>query len=126
MVPIGYSPIASPARPDRDRTPGDTVDVKDPVVVRIAGRLGVHPAAVCVQWAVQRGQVPIPFSATRRNDVANLRAAVAVAAPLTPRHMADLAAADRNCRLIKGQVFLWKAGQSWEDLWDVDDGVPPA
>ena len=32
---------------------------------------------------------------------------------------------DRECRLIKGQVFLWKAGQTWEDLWD-PNGVIPA
>jgi alcohol dehydrogenase (NADP+) len=103
------------------------VDVEDPVVVRIAGRLGVHPAAVCVQWAVQRGQVPIPFSVTRRNYLANLRAAVAaVTDPLSAQDMADLAAIDKNCRLIKGQVFLWKGDQSWEDLWDVNGVVTPA
>jgi hypothetical protein len=32
--------------------------------------------------------------------------------------MAAIRTADRNCRLIKGQVFLWKANQSWRDLWD--------
>ena len=127
MVPIGYSPIGSPGRPERDRTADDTVDVEDPVVVRIAARLGVHPAAVCVQWAVQRGQVPIPFSATRRNYGSNLRAAAAaVTNPLTAQDMADLAAIDKNCRLIKGQVFLWKADQTWEDLWDVNGVITPA
>jgi alcohol dehydrogenase (NADP+) len=127
IVPIGYSPIGSPGRPERDRTPDDTVDVEDPVVRRIAQRRGVHPASVCVQWAVQRGQVPIPFSVTRRNYLANLKAAVAaVADPLTPQDMADLAGIDKNCRLIKGQVFLWKADQTWEDLWDVNGVITPA
>lgn len=124
IVPIGYSPIGSPARPERDRTPADTVDVEDPVVVRIAKRLGVHPAVVCVKWAVQRGQVPIPFSVTRRNYLANLRATTTQ--PLTPQDMTDIAGIDRNCRLIKGQVFLWKDGQTWEDLWDVNGVVTPA
>jgi len=82
---------------------------------------------VCVQWAVQRGQVPIPFSVTRRNYLANLKAAVAaVDDPLTAQDMADLAGIDKNCRLIKGQVFLWKADQSWEDLWDVNGAITPA
>ena len=36
IVPIGYSPIGSPRRPDRDRTESDTVDIEDPVIVRIA------------------------------------------------------------------------------------------
>ena len=65
LIPIGFSPIGSPARPDRDRTPSDTVDVEDPVIIQIAERLGVHPAVVCVKWAAQRGQIPIPFSVNR-------------------------------------------------------------
>ncbi len=32
---------------------------------------------------------------------------------------------DRNCRLIKGQVFLWKDGQTWEDLWDLNGEITP-
>ncbi len=59
IEPIGYSPIGSLGRPARDRTPDDTIDVEDPVLARIASRLGVHPAAVCLKWAVQRGQTPI-------------------------------------------------------------------
>ena len=39
---------------------------------------------------------------------------------LNAEQMSEIAGIDRNCRLIKGQVFLWKPGQSWEDLWDVD------
>ncbi len=31
--------------------------------------------------------------------------------------MTTIAGIDRNCRLIKGQVFLWKDGQDWTDLW---------
>jgi len=25
--------------------------------------------------------------------------------------------------LIKGQVFLWKEGQTWEDLWDISGEI---
>jgi alcohol dehydrogenase (NADP+) len=120
IEPIGYSPIGSPARPERDRTPDDSVDIEDPVIVRIAARLGVHPAVVCVKWAVQRGQTPIPFSTKRRNYLANLQGVVSE--PLTAAEMQAIAGIDRNCRLIKGQVFLWKEGQDWRDLWD-EDGV---
>lgn len=122
IVPIGYSPLGSPGRPERDRTTEDTVDIEDPVLVDIARRQGVHPASICIQWAIQRGQVPIPFSASRKNLLANLLAAVAT--PLPAADMTALAGIDRNCRLIKGQVFLWKEGQSWEDLWDVDGVIP--
>lgn len=123
IVPIGFCPIGSPTRPDRDRTENDTVDIEDPVIVRIAQRLGVHPATVCVKWAVQRGQVPIPFSVRRNEYLSNLQAAVSP--PLTAEEMQAVAGIDRNCRLIKGQVFLWKDGQGWEDLWDVTGEITP-
>lgn len=116
IVPIGYSPIGSPSRPERDRTEADTVDIEDPVIVRIAERLGVHPAVVCVKWAVQRGQVSIPFSVRRSQYLSTLQALVSE--PLTEAEMQAIAGIDRNCRLIKGQVFLWEGAQGWEDLWD--------
>jgi len=121
IEPVGYSPIGSPARPERDRTPDDTVDIEDPVIVRIAERLGVHPAVVCVKWAVQRGQTPIPLSTKPRNYTANLQATVSE--PLTAEEMQAIAGIDKNCRLIKGQVFLWKQDQSWEDLWDLNGEI---
>jgi alcohol dehydrogenase (NADP+) len=118
IVPIGFSPIGSPTRPDRDKTTEDTVDIEDPVIVKIAHRLGVHPAVVCVKWAVQRGQVPIPFSIYRDQYLGNLKAVVSD--PLTDEEMQAMAGIDKNCRLIKGQVFLWEGAKSWEDLWDLD------
>jgi alcohol dehydrogenase (NADP+) len=93
------------------------------VIVKIANRLGVHPAVVCIKWAIQRGQVPIPFSANRNHYLSNLEAAVS--GSLTPDDMRAISTIDRNCRLIKGQVFLWKDGQSWEDLWDVKGEITP-
>ncbi len=123
IVPIGYCPIGSPNRPERDRTASDTVDIEDPVLVRIAERRGVHPAIICLQWAICRGQVPIPFSVRRGQYLANLKAAVAE--PLTDDEMRQIAAIDRGNRLIKGQVFLWKDGQSWEDLWDPSGEITP-
>ena len=123
IVPIAFSPIGSPCRPQRDRTPDDTVDIEDPVIVSIAKRLNVHPAVVCVKWAIQRGQAPIPLSVKRGKYLSNLKAAVS--APLTREDMEKIAAIDKNCRLVKGQVFLWKAGQSWEALWDLDGKITP-
>ena len=51
MKPVGYCPIGSPGRPERDRTPEDTAPTEDPVIVRIAERHGIHPAVVCIKWA---------------------------------------------------------------------------
>jgi diketogulonate reductase-like aldo/keto reductase len=123
IVPIGYCPIGSPRRPERDRTPEDTCDIEDPVIVRIAQRLGVHPAVVCVKWAVQHGHIPIPLSTTRRNYLANLQATVGE--PLTDEEMQAIAGIDKNNRLVKGHVFLWKDGQIWEALWDPDGRITP-
>ena len=121
MQPIGFCPIGSPGRPERDRTPEDTAPTEDPAIVNIARLHGIHPAAVCIKWAVQRGQTPIPFSVHHYR--ANLEGVVSD--PLTGGEMRAIAAIDRNCRLIKGQVFLWKEGQSWEDLWDPNGEITP-
>jgi alcohol dehydrogenase (NADP+) len=123
IQPIGYCPVGSPGRPERDRAPQDTAPTKDPVIVKIAQRHGVHPAVICIKWAVQRSQTPIPFSTSPRNYLANLVGAAED--PLTNEEMREIAGIDRNCRLIKGQVFLWKDGQNWDDLWDVNGEITP-
>ncbi len=119
IIPIGYSPIGSPGRPERDRTPEDAVDTEQPVVRKIAERLGVHPAIVCIKWAIQRGQIPIPFSVN--NYMSNLEAAVTEM--LTEEEMEAMKVAECNSRLIKGQVFLWEGSEGWEDLWDLDGNI---
>jgi diketogulonate reductase-like aldo/keto reductase len=124
IQPVGYSPLGSPDRPERDRTPSDTSPIEDPAIRDIAQRLGVHPAVVCIKWAIQRGQVPIPFSTKPANILANLLAVVSE--PLSNEDMRTIEKLDRNCRLIKGQVFLWKDNQPWEDLWDIDGVITPA
>ena len=123
IVPIGFSPIGSPARPERDRSPSDSVETDDLVIIEIAQRHGIHPGTLCVKWAAQRGQTPIPFSITPKNYFANL--ASTVSAPLSAEEMRQIAAIDRDCRLIKGDVFLWKDGQTWQDLWDVNGEITP-
>jgi alcohol dehydrogenase (NADP+) len=116
IVPVGYCPLGSPSRPERDRTPEDSVDLEDPVILAIAERTRLSPASVCIKWAVQRGQIPIPFSVKRSQYEASLQA---VCAPnFSTADMAALASIDRNCRLIKGQVFLWEGAKSWHALWD--------
>jgi alcohol dehydrogenase (NADP+) len=121
IVPIGFCPIGSPTRPDRDKAETDTVDIQDPVIIKIAQRHNVHPAVICVKWAVQRGQVPIPFSIYRNEYLSNLMCSVVD--PLTDEEMQEIATIDKNCRLIKGQVFLWEGAKGWEDLWDLNGEI---
>jgi diketogulonate reductase-like aldo/keto reductase len=123
IQPIAFSPIGSPQRPERDRAPDDSSPTEDPIIMRIAKRLNTHPAVVCIKWAVQRGQIPIPFSVKRNNLLANLRALITER--LTDKEMAEISLIDKRCRLIKGQVFLWKENQNWEDLWDLNGEIAP-
>ncbi|MDD4923015.1 MAG: aldo/keto reductase [Bacteroidales bacterium] len=117
---IGFCPIGSPGRPERDKTPEDTMPVEDPVIMEIAKAHGVHPAIICVKWAVQNGQIPIPFSVKPEKFSANLRCVTED--PLTAEEMERIKAIDKNCRFIKGQVFTWMSAKGWEDLWD-EDGI---
>lgn len=119
IQPIGYCPMGSPSRPERDRTPEDVCDFELPAVQGAARRHGLHPAQICLKWAVQRGQIPIPFSVKEAQYVSNL--ACLTEDPLTPEEMEDLRRSDRNCRLVKGQVFLWPGASSWEELWDPEE-----
>ena len=118
---IGYSPIGSPGRPERDKTPEDTIDMEDPIIVAIAERLNVHPAVVCLKWAVQRGQITIPFSVKTNKMFNNLKGITE--GPLTDPEMEKISKIDKHCRLIKGQVFLWETAKGWEDLWDLNEVI---
>lgn len=117
IAAIGFCPIGSPNRPERDKTAEDTVPIEDPVIVAIAEKHGVHPAVVCIKWAAQNGQIPIPFSVKPEKFMSNLRCVTED--PLTGEEMAAIKKQDKQCRFIKGQVFTWE-GATWEDLWDAD------
>lgn len=115
IQPIGFCPLGSPNRPERDKTPTDTNPLEDPVIVAIAKKHNVHPALICIKWAIQHGQIPIPFSVKPPKMASNLKSATED--PLTKAEMEAIKAIDKNCRLVKGQVFTWK-GATWEDLWN--------
>ena len=121
ILPIGYCPIGSPSRPERDRAAEDVADGELPSVAAAARAHQVHPAVICLKWAVQRGQVPIPFSVKEAQYMANLQCAVSD--PMTPKEMEAIREDDKNCRLVKGQVFLWEGARGWEDLWDIDGTI---
>ncbi len=118
MVVFGYCPIGSPNRPERDKTPLDYNDLELPSIVKIANERGVHPAEICLRWASQRGIIPIPFATKEKNIVNNLNS---VALPyLSVDEMQAIADDDKNCRLVKGHVFLWNGASDWTELWDMD------
>lgn len=117
---IGFCPIGSPGRPDRDKTPEDTIPMEDPLIIAIAEKHGIHPAIVCVKWAAQNGQMPIPFSVKPEKFMTNLRCVTED--PLTDEEMASIKTINKRNRFIKGQVFTWVSARDWNDLWD-EDGI---
>ncbi len=121
IQPIGFCPIGSPTRPDRDKTEDDIVDIQMPEVAQVAKAHGVHPAVICLKWAVANGHAPIPFSVYENEYESNLRCTVEDL--LTEAEVELLKSADKDCRLIKGQVFLWEGANGWEDLWDIDGTI---
>ena len=91
-------------------------------IVSIAQSHQVHPAIVCLKWAVQNGQIPIPFSVKPAQYLENLRCVTED--PLTEEEMEQIRHADRNCRLVKGQGFL-VAGCVWLGRSvDIDGKIP--
>lgn len=119
ILPIAYSPMGSPCRPERDTEEGDVVTFEMPELVEVAKAHHCHPATICVKWAVQRGHVPIPFSIYENEYVGNLKCTTEDF--LTEEEMEILRKADKNARLIKGKVFLWEDAKDWRDIWDGED-----
>lgn len=119
IQPVGYMPIGSPMRPERDMCPEDVADLQTPVMQEIAKAHNCHPAIIALKWARQRGEIAIPFSL--HNYVSNLKAMTED--PLTEEEMAKIATLEKGNRLVKGQVFLWHGAKDWHDLWDEDGEI---
>jgi diketogulonate reductase-like aldo/keto reductase len=86
-----------------------------PEIAAAAKAHGVHPSAICLKWLVQHGSVPIPFSVKEPQIYSNLKSVTED--PLTDEEMSLISAADKDCRLVKGQVFLWEGASGWQELW---------
>lgn len=120
IQPIGFMPLGSPQRPERDMCPEDIADLQTEEMQQIAKAHRCHPALIALKWAAQRGQIPIPFSVHEMEYVSNLKSMTED--PLTDEEMKIIGTLERNNRLVKGQVFLWEGATDWHDLWD-EDGV---
>ncbi len=66
MQPVGYCPIGSPGRPERDRTPEDTAPTEDPVIARDCR----------AAWNSSRGRVHQVGRAARANADSLLRSSL--------------------------------------------------
>lgn len=118
---IGFCPIGSPARPERDRTVEDVSELEDSILLDIAKDHKVHPAEICLKWAKENDIIPIPQSTKASHLLSNLKSIQED--PLSEEELKRLNTIDKDCRLIKGQVFLWKGAKDWRDLWDLDGTI---
>ena len=128
IVCSGYMSLGSPKRPGRDTFKEHRADLLDPVIQSIATELGVSPARVALNWAVQRENKSGGFvaMATRSDWISeNLKAVTEDS--LTPEQVLRISGdgtdanpgIDANNRLIWGQVFLWpEAEGDWRILWN--------
>ena len=116
IQPVGFMPLGSPQRPERDMCAEDVADLQTPTMKEIGAAHGVHPAIIALKWAYRHGQIPIPFSIHEKEYMSNLRAFTED--PLTDEEMAAIAGLECGNRLVKGQVFLWPGANDWHDLWD--------
>lgn len=116
MFVTGYSPLGSPARPERLTVDGEPVLLEDPTVVDIASAHGATPAQVLLAWAVTRGTSVIPKTVKPARLQENLEALDLV---LTDEDMRRIALLDRHRRYIPGD-FWAKPGSPYsvEHLWD--------
>ena len=115
IQPVGFCPLGSPSRPERDKTAEDIAAMELPEIREIAARHGIHPSGVCLKWSRQSGAVPIPFSVKPEQYKVNL--AAVLSDPLTEDEMRAIDASPADCRLIKGQVFLWEGAEDWREIW---------
>ena len=128
IVCTGYMSLGSPQRPGRDRFKEHRADMMDPTIQAIATEVGVSPAQVCLNWAVQRENKSGGFVAmATRSDWMKQNLMAAVEDILTDEQMLRISGndtpenpgIDANNRLIWGQVFLWpEALGNWRVLWN--------
>jgi 2,5-diketo-D-gluconate reductase B len=78
----------------------------DPVISAIAERHNATPAQVALAWAMQLGYSVIPSSTRRGNLASNL---LATGLQLMVQDMADIAALERNGRMVspEGLAPAW-------------------
>lgn len=116
IVVTAYSPLGSPDRPARLREDDEPVLLEDPVIRRIAGRLGATPAQVLIAWALARDTAVVPKSVHPGRIRENFEA---VELALDEEAMRDIAELDRHRRYIVGRVWAMEGSPySLAGLWD--------
>lgn len=111
-----YSPLGSPDKPERLRTPGEPVLLEEPVIKVIADRRGVSPAQVLINWSIHCGFVVIPKSVNPQRLKQNIEAPEIV---LTREDLSELDKLNLNRRFLRGGLWTFAGGPyTYATLWD--------
>ncbi len=111
-----YSPLGSADRPDRLRKAGDPVLLDHPEINRIADKHSISAAQVLIAWAINRGTIAIPKSASQTHLQQNFDAASIV---LDADDMQSILQLDEHYRIIDG-TFWEMPGSTYTAaaIWD--------
>ena len=97
-----YAPLGSGDRPERMRRNDEPALMDDAVLREIAGRREISTAQLMIAWAINRGTVAIPKSASDEHLRQNFQAAEI---ELSDEEMTAIASLDRGYRFIDGTFW---------------------
>ncbi len=116
MLMTAYSPLGSADRPERLRKTGDPVLLENIRITEIAEKYRISPAQVLIAWAINRGTIVIPKSASQQHLEQNFAAANIV---LDSEDMQAIAALDEHYRIIDGKFWeMPGSGYTAAELWN--------
>lgn len=113
IVFVAYSPLGSGDRPDGMKADDEPNLFQCDVLNDIGAARGLSAAQVMLAWAVCRGSIPIPKSASPQRQKQNLDAA---SIELTEDEMAAIQALDRNYRFVDGSFWEFEHGPYSADM----------
>ncbi len=116
IILTAYSPLGSPDRPDAMKRADEPSLLDIEPIVAIAREHSATPGQILLAWAIQRGTIPIPKSATLIHQQENLAAAEIA---LTESQMKSIAALDQHYRFVDG-TFWEQPGGPYKvaNLWN--------
>jgi len=116
IVFVAYSPLGSGDRPAGLKKEDEPVPLEDPKILEIAKKHGASPGQILLAWNIQSGDGAAAKSTNPERLAQNL---ACVDYTLTEEEMKEIAALNRNVRLLDGHFFC-KEGSPYtlENLWD--------
>jgi len=110
----GYSPLGSGDRPDAMKAVDEPSLLENPVINKIAKKLGASPGQILIKWSEQRGTGVIPKSTNEGRIKDNL---MSTGYQLDEDDMNEIADLDYHFRYVNGKFFELE-GNSYKNVFD--------